>query len=121
MPSGLVLQLYPGPDTGCLRSHTERKRKHFQEGVLYLPDKGLEVFFVTLNKSDKDYSPSTMYRDYAINEKIFHWQSQSIISVESTTGQRYTNQQLNSNQVLIFVKRTDMVHYPIHVLVQLII
>ena len=71
----------------ALGRHTEKKRKHFQEGVLYLPDKGLDVFFVTLNKSDKDYSPSTMYRDYAINEEKFHWQSQSITSVESTTGQ----------------------------------
>ncbi len=88
----------------ALGRHTERKRKHFQEGVLYLPDKGLDVFFVTLNKSDKDYSPSTMYRDYAINEEKFHWQSQSITSVESTTGQRYINQQQNGNRVLIFVR-----------------
>ena len=42
----------------ALGRHSERKRKHFQEGVLYLPDMGLDVFFVTLNKSDKDYSPS---------------------------------------------------------------
>ncbi len=76
----------------------------FQEGVLYLPDKWLDVFFVTLNKSDKDYSPSTIYRDYAINEDKFHWQSQSITSVESTTGQRYINQQNNGNRVLIFVR-----------------
>ncbi|PKM78484.1 MAG: NgoFVII family restriction endonuclease [Firmicutes bacterium HGW-Firmicutes-15] len=88
----------------ALGRHTERKRKHFQEGVLYLPDKGLDVFFVTLNKSDKDYSPSTMYRDYAINEEQFHWQSQSITSVESATGQRYINQQRNGNRVLIFVR-----------------
>lgn len=88
----------------ALGRHTERKRKHFQEGVLYLQDKGLDVFFVTLNKSDKDYSPSTMYRDYAINEEQFHWQSQSITSVESATGQRYINQQRNGNRVLIFVR-----------------
>ncbi len=88
----------------ALGPHTEKKRKHFQEGVLYLPDKGLDVFFVTLNKSDKDYSPSTMYRDYAINEEKFHWQSQSITSVESATGQRYINQQNNGNRVLILVR-----------------
>lgn len=88
----------------ALGRHTEKKKKHFQEGVLYLPDKGLDVFFVTLNKSDKDYSPSTMYRDYAINEEQFHWQSQSITSVESATGKRYINQQQNGNQVLIFVR-----------------
>ena len=45
-----------------------------------------------------------MYRDYAINEEKFHWQSQSITSVESTTGQRYINQQNNGSRVLIFVR-----------------
>ncbi len=88
----------------ALGRHTERQRKHFQEGVLYLKEAGLDVFFVTLNKSDKDYSPSTMYRDYAINEEQFHWQSQSNTSVESATGQRYINQQHTGNQVLIFVR-----------------
>ncbi|MEQ8200401.1 MAG: DUF3427 domain-containing protein [Syntrophomonadaceae bacterium] len=88
----------------ALGRHTERQRKHFQEGVLYLKEAGLDVFFVTLNKSDKDYSPSTMYRDYAINEEQFHWQSQSNTSVESATGQRYIHQPRNGSQVLIFVR-----------------
>ncbi len=88
----------------ALGRHTEKKRKHFQEGVLYLKEQDLDVFFVTLNKSDKDYSPSTMYRDYAIDEEQFHWQSQSITGVDSVTGQRYINQCANGNKVLIFVR-----------------
>lgn len=46
-----------------------------REGVKWLPEKQLDVFFITLNKSDKDYSPTTMYKDYSINESLFHWQS----------------------------------------------
>ncbi len=88
----------------ALGRHTEQKRKHFREGVLYLRDKKLDVFFVTLNKSDKDYSPSTMYHDYAINEEHFHWQSQSTTSIQSFTGQRYINQRKNEHNVLIFVR-----------------
>lgn len=61
----------------ALGKHTEKKKSSFREGVLYLSEKKLDVFFVTLNKSEKDYSPSTMYQDYSINEKLFHWQSQS--------------------------------------------
>lgn len=38
-----------------------------REGVKWLPDKNIDVFFITLNKSDKDYSPTTMYQDYSIN------------------------------------------------------
>ena len=42
-----------------------------REGVKWLPDKEIDVFFITLNKSDKDYSPTTMYQDYSINETLF--------------------------------------------------
>lgn len=41
-----------------------------REGVKWLPEKQLDVFFVTLNKADKDYSPTTMYKDYSINESL---------------------------------------------------
>ena len=60
-----------------------------REGVKWLPEKQLDVFFVTLNKADKDYSPSTMYKDYSINESLFHWQSQSTTAENFATGQRY--------------------------------
>lgn len=88
----------------ALGKHTEKKRSHFREGVLYLPEKNLDVFFVTLNKSEKDYSPSTMYQDYSINEELFHWQSQSRTTEESVTGQRYINQSVNGGNVLFFVR-----------------
>ena len=54
----------------ALGKHTEQKRSSFREGVLYLAKKSLDVFFVTMNKFEKDYSPSTMYQDYSINEAI---------------------------------------------------
>ena len=60
-----------------------------REGVKWLPEKQLDVFFVTLNKADKDYSPTTMYKDYSINESLFNWQSQSTTAESSATGQRY--------------------------------
>ncbi|KLU60159.1 UvrABC system protein B [Peptococcaceae bacterium CEB3] len=88
----------------ALGKHTERKRSHFREGVLYLPEERLDVFFVTLNKSEKDYSPSTMYQDYSINEKLFHWQSQSRTTEESVTGRRYINQSAGGGNVLFFVR-----------------
>lgn len=46
------------------------------------------VLLVTLNKSDKDYSPTTMYNDYSISGSLFHWQSQSTTAEQSPTGQR---------------------------------
>ncbi len=88
----------------ALGRHTEEKKSHFQEGVLYLKEKRLDVFFVTLNKSEKDYSPSTMYHDYSINEELFHWQSQGRTTIESPTGQRYINQRGSGGNVLFFVR-----------------
>lgn len=41
-----------------------------REGVKWLPEKKLDLLFVTLNKSDKEYSPSTMYQDYSLNEDL---------------------------------------------------
>lgn len=75
-----------------------------REGVKWLPEKQLDVFFVTLNKSDKDYLPTTMYNDYSINESLFHWQSQSTTAADSPTGQRYIHHRERGSKVLLFVR-----------------
>lgn len=85
------------------------KPKTVREGVKWLPEKQLDVFFITLNKSDKDYSPTTMYRDYSLSESLFHWQSQSTTSAASATGQRYIHHRERGSKVLLFVRefKTD--------------
>ena len=75
-----------------------------REGVKWLPDKEIDVFFITLNKSDKDYSPTTMYKDYSINETLFHWQSQSTANADGKVGQRYINHRSTGSKVLLFVR-----------------
>ena len=84
--------------------YNEEKKPAFREGVKYFEDKGIDIFFITLNKSDKDFSPSTLYEDYAINEKLFHWQTQSKTSAESTTGKRYINHLKTGNKIALFVR-----------------
>ncbi|MBP3866265.1 MAG: DUF3427 domain-containing protein, partial [Eggerthellaceae bacterium] len=75
-----------------------------REGVKWLPDKQIDVFFITLNKSDKDYSPTTMYNDYSISDTLFHWQSQSTTSADSPTGQRYIHHAERGSRILLFVR-----------------
>ncbi len=75
-----------------------------REGVKYLEDRKTDVFFITLNKSDKDYSPTTMYNDYAVTPTLFHWQSQSTTAPESVTGQRYIHHMERGNHILLFVR-----------------
>jgi len=82
-----------------------------REGTKYLADRKLDVHFVTLNKSEKDYSPTTMYNDYSINDSLFHWQSQSTTSDTSITGQRYINHKEKGVYELLFVRefKTDCI------------
>jgi superfamily II DNA or RNA helicase len=75
-----------------------------REGVKYLHAINTDLFLITLNKTDKDYSPTTMYEDYAISEDLFHWQSQSTTSEKSPTGQRYINHEVRGSTVLLFVR-----------------
>ena len=75
-----------------------------REGVKWLPEKNIDVFLVTLNKADKDYSPTTMYNDYSINSELFHWQSQSTTAENSPTGQRYIHHRENGSRILLFVR-----------------
>lgn len=75
-----------------------------RQGVLYLKDKDTDVFLITLNKAEKDFTPSTLYADYAVNERLFHWQSQSTTAPESPTGQRYIHHKEHGGKVLLFVR-----------------
>lgn len=82
----------------------ENKKPAFREGVKYFKEKKLDIFFTTLNKSEKDFSPSTLYEDYAINERLFHWQSQSKVSQNTPTAQRYIHHRKRGNKIALFVR-----------------
>lgn len=83
---------------------TEDKQYSFREGVSYIKDKNTDLFFITINKNDSDYLPSTMYNDYAISSQLFNWESQSTTSINSPTGQRYINDRSADHRVLLFVR-----------------
>ncbi|MEM6249154.1 DUF3427 domain-containing protein [Shewanella vaxholmensis] len=75
-----------------------------REGVLAINEQNLECLFVTLNKSEKQFSPTTMYHDYAISEHLFHWQSQNSARPELGRGLSYIEQQKLGETVLLFVR-----------------
>lgn len=74
-------------------------------GAFNIDELNTELFFVTLNKSDKDFSPTTQYNDYFISENRFHWQSQNTMS-HSNAGERYVNQNKNGRRFILFVRKT---------------
>ncbi len=75
--------------------------KRPREGVLREKATGTDLFFVTLEKSEKDYAPSVRYADYPISPQLFHWETQNTTSPDSGTGQRYIN---GDGKVLLFVR-----------------
>jgi len=83
---------------------TLERQRELREGVLYVPELRTDVFFVTLNKTETDYSPTTLYEDYAINAERFHWQSQSTTSEGSETGRRYVQHEAHGGTVLLCVR-----------------
>ncbi|TDO35195.1 superfamily II DNA or RNA helicase, partial [Kribbella sp. VKM Ac-2527] len=86
-------------------ANLNRRPSIFRQGVLYSDEAGTDAFLVTLTKSEADYSPTTMYRDYAISPTLFHWESQSTTSITSATGQRYLNHHKRGSSILIFARQ----------------
>lgn len=77
-----------------------------REGVMWRPELNTDAFLITLKKSETDYSPTTMYRDFALSDRLFHWESQSTTSAVSPTGQRYIHHRENGSHILLFVRAT---------------
>lgn len=90
---------------------TENYKFPMRQGVLYIEDKHTDLFFITINKNEEDYLPSTMYNDYAKNSELFNWESQSTIGTDTPTGQRYISKD-KDHKVLLFVRgsRTEYNH-----------
>jgi superfamily II DNA or RNA helicase len=75
-----------------------------REGVLWHEPSQTDLLFVTLNKSEALFSPSTRYRDLALGPTLFHWESQSTTTAASPTGQRYIHHEARGSHVLLFVR-----------------
>ena len=76
-------------------------------GVAENKDLNTEIFFIDLIKSEKDFSPSTLYQDYALSETLFHWQSQNAAFPERGKGLSYINHQDLAKKILLFVRERN--------------
>jgi hypothetical protein len=82
----------------------QRRPSSMREGVAWCDSVQSDAFLITLKKSERDYSPTTMYRDYALGPDLFHWESQSTTSMSSPTGQRYISHGERGTHILLFVR-----------------
>lgn len=77
-------------------------------GVFNIEELNTELFFVTLNKSEKDFSATTMYDDYVVSENQFHWKSQNT-DTHQGSGKRFVQQAINKkNLCYLCVKAKKM-------------
>jgi superfamily II DNA or RNA helicase len=85
-----------------------QKKSSSREGSVDVKELNCELLFVTLQKTDKKFSPTTMYHDYAINETLFHWQSQNSARPEKGKGLGYIQQKENGKQIILFVREKSI-------------
>lgn len=88
----------------ALRAGGARGVPRLQGGVYFERASGTDVLLVTLRKSEKSFSPTTMYRDYAISPSLFHWESQNSAHPGTESGRRYI---AGTSRVLLFVREVQ--------------
>lgn len=87
--------------------NTFDKKSPSREGVAENKNLNTEILFINLIKSEEDYSPTTMYDDYAISETLFHWQSQNSSTPEKGKGLTYIEQIKNNKIILLFIREQN--------------
>ena len=87
------------------------KKSSSREGVAFSHELNTELLFINLIKSEENFSPTTMYDDYAINESLFHWQSQNAAGPETIKGLSYIEHQKIGKRILLFVREKNKDEY----------
>ncbi len=78
-----------------------RKTRGQAAGVVYSEATNVDALLVTLHKEEKEFSPSTRYRDYPMSADLFHWESQNSTTLNSAAGRRYVD---GASHVLLFTR-----------------
>ncbi len=89
--------------TACGVWNETRKVPH-QQGIERIKDARRELLFVTLDKTDRGFSPTTRYRDYAISEDRFHWETQNAVAAGSASARHYAEHVDGGWSIHLFVQ-----------------
>lgn len=73
-------------------------------GRLHFPQIKTVVSLVTFQKTEKEFSPSTMYQDYPISRELLHWETQRQTRQASDTGQNLIHHVERGYTMLFFVR-----------------
>lgn len=73
-------------------------------GVIHLDQRKTYLHLVTLRKEDRDFAPTTRYKDYPVSPSVLHWESQSGTARNHSTGQNYIHFRERGYTILFFVR-----------------
>jgi len=73
-------------------------------GSFHFADKKTYALLVTFQKTEKEFSPSTMYADYPISRELMHWESQANTAQHHTDGQNLIHHQERGYTILVFAR-----------------
>lgn len=73
-------------------------------GLIFSPKHNAYICLVTFQKTEREFSPSTMYQDYPISREFLHWESPSNTSLSSPTGQKICFHIAKGISVLFFAR-----------------
>ena len=73
-------------------------------GVLPFSDRKAYILLVTYQKTEKEFSPSTMYADYPISRTLVHWESQSNTPQATEVGQNLIHHADRGFTILLFAR-----------------
>ncbi|MSN27172.1 MAG: DUF3427 domain-containing protein [Geobacter sp.] len=73
-------------------------------GLFHFADIKTYALLVTFQKTEKEFSPSTMYVDYPISRELLHWESQANTAQHHTDGQNLIDHHERGYTVLVFTR-----------------
>ena len=75
-------------------------------GVRRIEPERAHVFWFNLRKTERHFSPTTMYADRAVSPTLFQWESQNATSAASKLGQAYVNHRAEGWTVHLFFRES---------------
>ena len=73
-------------------------------GVVHFREQKTYALLMTFQKSEKDFSPSTMYQDYPVSRELIHWQSQNNTTLDSQAGRHLIGHDEAGYTILVFAR-----------------
>jgi hypothetical protein len=79
-------------------------------GVIHFQELRTIAALVTFQKTEKEFSPSTMYKDYPISRELLHWETQAQTSQSSGQGQNLIHHKARGYTILFFARSRKKVN-----------